>query len=126
MDMGEAKVAVGLDVRLMSGIIDFLFETGAIESEVDTGVSGISGQLETLALAAEVIEGETLMVLDLTGNLIIGEQDPSPFSMRLSLDPVVRPVDGAAALCALFRAGCRVSGLRTEWPCSRSGRGGNG
>ena len=96
MDMGEAKVAVGLDVRLMSGIIDFLFETGAIESELDTGVSGISGQLETLALAAEVIEGETLMVLDLTGNLIIGEQDPSPFSMRLSLDPVVRPVDGAA------------------------------
>ncbi len=97
MDMGAVKVAVGLDVRLMSGIIDFLFETGGIESELDVGLPGASGQLETLSLVSEVIDGETLMVLDLTGQLILGEgQEPTEFSMRISLVPVVRPVDGAA------------------------------
>lgn len=103
MNLGQVKIAAGLDIEIINGILVHLYEASAIPPEINLEI-GSGGQTTSVLLArlnqprVEVKDpnGTPRLGARLTGELVLLEADPIPLSTWVEILPTVVTEAGEA------------------------------
>ena len=103
MNLGDVKIAVGLDVEIINGILVHLYEANAIPPEINLGIE-VGGETINL-LHARLLQPRVVVKYDgdtprlgalLTGEVSQYDNDPVPLSAWLK-EPFVAMLRSRAA-----------------------------
>lgn len=90
MNMGKVQVAIGMDWRLLDGMVRYLYREGVIptESTVQDGTITANLQEPRMAIVTIPSGGESL-ALQVRGSFSLGSSPPTVFSVAVLLEPTV-------------------------------------
>lgn len=103
MNLGDVKIAVGLDVEIINGILVHLYEASAIPPEINLGIE-VGGETINL-LHARLLQPRVVVKYDgdtprlgalLTGEVSQYDNDPVPLSAWIEILPQVVETEGEA------------------------------
>ncbi len=100
MDLGEVKIAVGINVDIIKGIVAHLYATEVIPSSFEFGDIQIQINEPTIEVR-EPATNNARLGLHITGEFKNGDSDASPFDIWMKLRPFVRSVSGSSPVAAL-------------------------
>ncbi|MDD9945779.1 MAG: hypothetical protein OXU20_32345 [Myxococcales bacterium] len=109
MELADVKIAVGIDVQLLKGLVQFLYDREVIPKNISQG--GLVLTLEAPAIEVDNPSGAgegPVLALRVTGMFALSG-NPSPFDAKLALEPFVRAGTAGAAPVAALRAGDVIS-----------------
>jgi hypothetical protein len=101
MNVNDVRIAVGFDIQLFRGIVNFLYEQGLIPASFTDPSGSVDVQLDLPQIEVDDPGGSPVLVLHTTGSFSVGGGTPNNFDARIALEPFVRAKAGQAPLAAL-------------------------
>lgn len=100
MDLGQVQIAIGIDWRILDGIVRYLYRAGTIPDTIPVQGGGATVNLDEPRIdLLSTADGDEKLALRLQGQFVIGSGQARDFSLAALLAPIVvnQPPDAPTA-----------------------------
>ncbi|WP_025743680.1 hypothetical protein [Aquimarina pacifica] len=99
MDLGQVKIAVGINVDIIKGIVTHLYVTEVIPPTFEFG--NILIHIDEPSIEVRDPATDARLGLHITGSFENGDDEATPFDIWMKLKPFVKTVSGSAPVASL-------------------------